>query len=178
MKIETRFAKAPESVTVCVIMGVAGSGKTTLGRALAKVIDGLFFDGDDYHPEVNIEKMSRGEALNDADRKPWLKRITILIKEAVLEQKPVIIACSALKKSYREELSSGEIPLKFVYLHASHEVLVKRLKSRYEKEAHFMQPKMLDSQLEALEKPQTALVLDATESVQVLVNRVEEAYFS
>lgn len=134
------------------VMGVSGSGKTTIGELLAKKLEISFFDGDNYHPEANVEKMAHGHPLNDDDRKGWLQRLNELAKEH--ENKGAVIACSALKKRYRKLLRQGLERITFVYLEGSFELISKRLAER---KGHFMPPELLRSQFEALEIPGDAI---------------------
>lgn len=129
-----------------VIMGVSGCGKSTVGERLA-VGQGLtFIDGDDLHPESNIDKMRRGEALDDADRAPWLRLVGETLAAA---PQPAVIGCSALKRAYRDMIrASAGVPVMFIHLHAPKPVLAKRVAGR---SGHFMPPGLLDSQFEALE---------------------------
>ena len=130
-----------------IVAGVSGSGKTTIGKLLAKKLNLPFEDADDYHPEANVEKMKAGHALNDADREPWLK----ILAEKLTEWKTqggAVLACSALKVSYRKTLSSKS-DAKWVFLDGSFEVLKSRLTSR---KNHFFKPVLLHSQIETLEE--------------------------
>lgn len=168
----TSVKSTPVIPVVYILMGVSATGKTTLGNALADATGGTFYDGDDYHPEENRLKMSRGEALNDDDRKPWLEILADLITErAKVKETPTFIACSALKKSYRDILRSGDPGLMFLHLHADPEILKKRIAERYEAGEHFMPPSLLDSQLETLEIPKDALPLNVSESPENLVTQ-------
>src|SRR3954453_14215391 len=108
----------PATVTVIVVMGVAGSGKTTVGTALAVALGWRFVDGDDHHAAASIAKMARGEALDDADRWPWLDRLAAIIVEALASDAGLVLACSALKADYRARLSGGDTDgrVRFVYL--------------------------------------------------------------
>ena len=136
-----------------VLMGVSGAGKTTVGRLLADKLGGLFVDGDDLHPQANVDKMRQGISLTDADRWPWLDKVAKAIREHD-GTKPLIVACSALKRSYRRQLG-GDFHL--VYLKGTPKEIARRLQDRSD---HFMLGVLLDSQFAALEEPDNALVLD------------------
>ncbi len=154
---------------VFILMGVSATGKTTLGHALASATGGAFFDGDDYHPESNRLRMASGESLDDSDRRPWLEILAALISERANHPTPTFIACSALKKSYREILRSEYPPLAFLFLTTDPEILRQRITERYEAGEHFMPPSLLVSQLETLETPGDALELDVSRPVPDLV---------
>ena len=141
---------------VIVLMGVAGSGKTTTGRQLAAELGWSFYDADDLHPRANVEKMSRGVPLNDADRKPWLESLRDLIRACLARDENAVLACSALKETYRAYLLIDE-RVKLVYLKGDFALIQQRLKSR---PAHFMKPELLASQFAALEEPAHALHVD------------------
>jgi gluconokinase len=151
-----------------IVMGVSGSGKTTFGTALAQALNWVFADADDYHPQSNVQKMARGEPLTDADREPWLQRLHALIEQHLLEQRPLVLACSALKASYRQTLTANLEGVKIVFLNGSRELIAGRMKSR----AHFMPPSLLESQLNTLEPPEDALVLDIGQPIEVMVRDV------
>jgi len=151
-------------------MGVTGAGKTTIGSLLAKDLGWEFADADDFHSAANKEKMSRGIALDDADREPWLEAIRAALLRWSSERRNVVLACSALKKSYRERLKIGP-EVKFVYLKGSYEVIYQRLLSRH---GHFATEKILSSQFEALEEPADAIVVDVGKSPEEIVNEIRE----
>lgn len=155
-----------------IVMGVSASGKTTLGRALAQATQGQFFDGDDFHPESNRTKMASGIPLSDEDRRDWLNSIAQLIASRKHDGRPVFIACSALKESYREILRIADPTLVLIFLTTDRETLRQRMVSRYESGRHFMPPELLDSQLAALEIPEEAIGLDASQPVAELVSTV------
>ena len=134
-----------------VIMGVSGCGKTTIARSLARSLRVKFLDADKFHPAANIEKMSSGTPLTDADREPWLDDVGARIGEAARERGLVVAGCSALKRTYRERLKqASDLDLLFVLLEGSRELLERRVNKRT---SHFMPPALLDSQLATLERP-------------------------
>lgn len=143
-------------------MGVSGSGKSTLGRCLAERLDSTFLEGDDFHSTDAIAKMRLGRPLEDADRWPWLDRVGAAAGAAVAREGIAVIACSALKRRYRERLATAAgIPLLFVLMDAHRELLPQRLTDRPD---HFMPASLLDSQLATLERPdadEPAITLDA-----------------
>lgn len=157
---------------VFILMGVSATGKTTLGNALAAVTGGAFYDGDDYHPEANRQKMASGTPLNDEDRRPWLEILAQLAETRAREATtPTFIACSALKESYRVLLRSRYRELAFLHLHASPTLLRQRITERYESGEHFMPPSLLDDQLNTLETPRDALLLDVSLPVESSVTQ-------
>jgi len=143
---------------VIVLMGVSGSGKTTIGSLLAQQLRWDFADADDYHPAANVEKMRNGTPLIDADRAPWLDALRSLIADWIDSGTSAVLACSALKLVYREKLRVNE-HVRVVYLKASTELLSRRLAER---RGHYMKKEMLESQLATLEEPSDAIVVDAT----------------
>lgn len=143
---------------IIVLMGVSGSGKTTVGKALSRQLGWTFVDADDFHPVANVEKMHRGEPLTDEDRRPWLTAIHQRLLEAAQRGENVVLACSALKHAYRDYLQHEEPEhISFVYLHGSEELIRQRLAART---GHFMNPTLLHSQFEALEAPDDAIEVD------------------
>jgi len=140
-------------------MGVSGAGKTTVGRLLAARLGCEFLDADDFHPPDNVAKMARGVALTDADRWPWLARLNALLRGRETQGARVVLACSALKQSYRERLAEGLARCRLVYLRVDPAVLRARLASR----AHrYMPASLLESQLATLEPPAQAIAVDAS----------------
>jgi carbohydrate kinase (thermoresistant glucokinase family) len=153
-------------------MGVAGAGKTTVGRALAAVLGWPFIEGDDFHPAANVEKMLRGVPLSEADRRPWLLRLREEIRRCVGAGHDAVVACSALKASHRDVLKVEGAQTRFVLLGAPQRLIRGRLTRR---PGHFMPAGLLDSQIEALEVPADALALDARRPVPELVASIREA---
>jgi len=139
-----------------VIMGVCGTGKTTVGRELAYGLEAEFRDADDYHPPENVAKMSDGMALTDLDREPWLDRLRGLIENRQSKAQRLVLACSALRESYRERLMPASGDLRFVFLYGERDLLVERMRARTD---HYMPPTLLDSQLATLEVPSPAEAL-------------------
>jgi gluconokinase len=141
-------AKSP----IIVVMGVSGSGKSSLGQALAQRLSGHFIEGDDLHPASNIEKMSAGIPLDDADRMPWLDGICIEINSRRSDGAPIVASCSALKKAYRDRLRSkvSDRDLQFIFLDGSLDVLFGRMQARKD---HFMPSLLLSTQIATLEPP-------------------------
>jgi gluconokinase len=135
---------------VIILMGVAGCGKSTIGALLAARNDGKFFDADDFHPESNIQKMASGTPLDDADRTPWLARLRSEVIDSATPNSLTILACSALKASYRKQLGVGTPSVTLIHLKGAHATLAERLTTR---SGHFMKSGMLESQLATLEEP-------------------------
>lgn len=152
-------------------MGAAGSGKTKVGKLLAAQLSWEFADGDDFHPPANIEKMSRGIPLTDEDRLPWLQSIRNAMQLWQAQGRNVILACSALKRSYRELLGIGPNAkdVKLIYLKGTYELLLERLHSR---KGHYMKEQMLASQLADLEEPDDALTVDVSKSPEEIVSEI------
>ena len=144
---------------IVVLMGVTGSGKTTLGRLLAGQLGWTFVEGDDFHPQANVQKMHRGEPLTDADRAPWLRALRARVDELAAAGRSAVVACSALKQAYRDVLADGRPEVMFVHLTAPAAVIRDRLDHR---RGHYMPPALLPSQLATLEEPAGVLAVDVT----------------
>lgn len=148
-----------------IVMGVSGCGKTTVGKQLAERLGLRFLDADDFHPSANIAKMRAGIPLQDSDRAPWLD---VLAQQLFMHRKAgVILACSALKQSYRDRLTSRVPEARFLYLKGSFQSILERIKVR----EHFMPESLLQSQFATLEEPENALVLEISQDPETLVNR-------
>lgn len=152
-----------------VLMGVAGSGKTTLGQALGRRLGWEFRDADGFHPPANIAKMSAGTPLQDEDRWPWLQAIRAHMESEHAAGRSGIIACSALKASYRKVLGQGQPWVRFVHLSGSRDLIEGRMRAR---EGHFMPVSLLDSQFATLESPDDAITLDIDRPPEALADEV------
>jgi carbohydrate kinase (thermoresistant glucokinase family) len=153
-------------------MGVAGSGKTTIGRRLAAELGWTFRDADAFHPPANIAKMTRGAPLDDADRQPWLAAIRKFIAETLARGGQAVVTCSALKENYRRILVSDRTHVKLVHLAGDYDLILRRLEQR---QGHFMKPAMLRSQFESLEPPGDALNVDIAQSPAAIVAQIRHA---
>jgi len=156
---------------IALLMGVSGSGKSTVGRALAAELDWRFLDADTLHPPANVAKMASGIPLTDADRWPWFDRIVAEMRRYAAAGKNVVIACSALKQAYRDRLAKGGA-VHFVYLKGDVETITPRLAGR---RGHFMPPSLLASQFATLEEPDDAIVVDIREPVAAQVAAITRA---
>lgn len=154
---------------VIIVMGVSGTGKSTVGQALADRLGWSFVDADDLHSQENRRKMAAGTPLTDADRQPWLMLLRARIEKALTHGEDVVLAFSALKRVYRERLSVDASRERWVYLHAPAAVIQARIEQRV---GHFMPPALLASQLSALEAPEDALSVDVTPPPDVVVVRI------
>lgn len=150
---------------IILLMGVSGVGKTAVGEALAQKLGWRFVDADNFHSAANVAKMHAGIGLDDADRAPWLQSLHDAIASWIAERESVVLACSALKESYRRELVIGP-EVKLVFLRADFAVVSEHLAHRH---GHFMNPALLQSQFETLEPPADAVIVDAAKSIPEVV---------
>lgn len=155
---------------IVIVMGVTGAGKTTIGRLLAEQSGWGFADADDFHPPANVEKMRQGIALNDDDRKPWLALLHNEIAHWISERRNVVLACSALKRNYREELAAGP-EVRFVYLKGSEDLIADRLRSRH---GHFAGEQILAGQFADLEEPENALMVEIASPPERIVEQIRK----
>jgi gluconokinase len=156
---------------IVIVMGVVGAGKTTVGRMLAAQLKWEFADADDFHPASNVEKIRNGIPLTDADREPWLDSLHRAIVEWIAIGKNVILACSALKSSYRSKLKVSQ-EVSFVYLKGSASLIAERLRTRH---GHFAGESILASQLADLEEPDDAVIVDISPAPQRIVEEIRKA---
>ena len=158
---------------IAVVMGVSGVGKTTIGTALARELGWRFLDADDFHPPHNVAKMAAGQPLNDEDRQPWLAILNGELRELEHRGESAVLACSALKQSYREQLARGLERLQWVHLEGDIDLIRARLAQRRHR---FMPAALLESQFAALERPHEAIVVDVSadmaDCVAAIVSRV------
>ena len=157
---------------ISLLMGVAGSGKTTVGRQLAAELHWPYYEADDFHSPANKEKMGRGVPLDDDDRAPWLASIRHAMGECVAQGRSAVFSCSALKEKYRQVLAAGLPDLRLFYLSGDRDLLLQRIAGRT---GHYMKPGMLDSQLATLEAPAHALALDISQTPADLVATIRRA---
>lgn len=158
---------------VFLLMGVAGSGKSTVGRKLAESLGWRFADADDFHPPANVAKIASGNPLTDDDRAPWLAELSAFIKARIAARENTVLACSALKAAYRHTLIEDPGCVKLVFLRGSPELIKTRLERR---QNHWAKPALLASQLEALEEPKDVLTLDIAPPPEVLVTAIRRHY--
>jgi carbohydrate kinase (thermoresistant glucokinase family) len=166
---------------IVIIMGVCGCGKTTVGHALANRLGWPFFDADDFHPPANVAKMATGVALTDEDREPWLDRLAAEMRGVARKGSHAVLACSALKESYRQRIARGlEDPqaasegteLRIVYLKGDAKTIEPRLALR---SGHFMPASLLQSQFAALEEPEHAMVIDIRQTTEAQAAQIAAA---
>ena len=163
---------AGSTAELVVVMGVAGSGKSTVGRLLAQRLRAEFLEGDELHPPRNVERMTAGIALTDADRRDWLLEIAQALADAHAGQHRLVVSCSALKRSYRETLRAASAGLAFVHLHADRALLERRVAART---GHYMPASLLDSQLQTLEPPDASERAASFDAAQPVAQIVEQA---
>ena len=152
-----------------IVMGVSGSGKSSVGQALAEHLGWDFYDADDFHPPANVAKMASGIPLDDSDRAPWLASLNELISTSLKADRPGVLACSALKERYRQRLIEGNTGVQIVYLKGNYELIWSRMEKRTD---HYMKPHMLKSQFETLEEPVNALTIDISMSADDIVREI------
>jgi gluconokinase len=155
------------------VMGVAGSGKSTLGKALARQLEWDFLDGDDFHPAENIAKMTAGIPLTDSDRTPWLEALNLQLVSVLTANHHPVLACSALKEKYRARLLAGTDGVAILYLKGNYELIRSRLLAR---ESHYMKEDLLQSQFDALEEPEEAVVLDISMPINKMLYTILSSY--
>jgi gluconokinase len=152
-----------------IVMGVSGCGKSSVGKALAENLGWDFYDADDFHPPANVSKMAGGIPLDDTDRAPWLASLNELVSSSLAQNRFGVLACSALKDRYRQQLMAGNDGAQIVYLKGDYELIWSRMEMRTD---HYMKPHMLKSQFETLEEPTNAIVVDVSMSVDEIVQEV------
>ena len=154
---------------VVILMGPMGCGKTTIGKMLAKKLGWPFYDGDDFHPKENVEKMRAGIALTDEDRKLWLKKLRDTIERWLKDNQSTILACSALKQAYRDILGVDQNRVRTVYLRGSYELLRNRIGER---QHPYMDKNLLRSQLDTLEEPKEGLSVDISATPEIIASAI------
>jgi len=158
-------------MTFLILFGVTGAGKTTIGLLLSSELGWPFYDADDFHPAANVEKMRQGIPLTDEDRRPWLESLRALIQSSLTDGKPGILACSALKETYRQYLHVGD-EVRYVYLRGEYNLIQRRLEGRV---GHYMNPALLRSQFKALEEPHHGeLVVDIDQVPAAITREIRE----
>ena len=152
-----------------ILMGVSGCGKTSVGIGLSEILGWPFYDGDDYHPQANIDKMAQGFPLNDNDRQPWLEKLHQLILEHLNANRSLIVASSALKTTYRLTLRGDRKDVLFIYLKGTFDLVYERMQDRSE---HYMKAEMLQSQYNDLEEPKEAIIISIDSPVDQIVKEI------
>ena len=157
---------------VIILMGVAGAGKTTIGKLLSEDLGWQFYDGDDFHPPANVVKMKQGIPLTDEDRTPWLDALRQLLLALVQKGEPAIVTSSALKQAYREHILGHSQDACFIYLRGDYDLIRDRLEQR---KGHFMKSDLLENQFQALEEPEGGLVVDIRQNPEAIVRYIKKA---
>jgi len=157
---------------VIVLMGVCGCGKTTVGKAMSDQLGWPFYDADEFHSAANVAKMEAGQPLTDEDRLPWLQDMANSIDRWTQQRQDAILACSALKSSYRQMLREGQPEIQFVFLTGDQALLEQRMANRKD---HYMPAQLLESQLETLEEPVDALVMDFDQPADQIARAICQA---
>lgn len=158
---------------IVIVMGVAGSGKTSVGRLLAARLGWAFYDADDFHSSANIAKMSAGQSLTDEDRASWLTALADLLRNLIADASSAVLACSALKRAYRQQLCVAPQQVRFVYLQGDYALIWERLQTRV---GHYMKPEMLASQFAALEAPTDALIINIAQPPAQIVAEIIQGF--
>src|SRR5262245_39229416 len=153
-------------------MGVSGSGKTTIGQLLAQDLGWPFYDGDDFHPQANIDKMRQGISLTDEDRDSWLTTLRHHIDTLLNNRQSAVLACSALKQAYRNRLGGDRPAVRFIYLKGDYALIRQRLQKR---QGHFMNADLLASQFATLEEPKGMPAIDIAQEPKAIVERIKQA---
>ena len=154
---------------IVIVMGVSGSGKSTIGEMLASALNWGFCDADSFHSPANLQKMSQGIPLKDGDRIPWLAAMQKAIALWLQEERNMVLACSALKSSYRQMLDCDPEQMRFVYLQGNFDLIQQRLAMR---QHHFMNPQLLQSQFDTLEEPESAIYIDISQPPAAIVRQI------
>jgi gluconokinase len=161
--------KARVNTRFFIVMGVSGCGKSSVGKSLADALGWDFYDADDFHPPENVAKMANGVPLDDSDRAPWLASLHELISSSLKADHPGVLACSALKERYRQQLLDRNDGVQIVHLKGGYDLIWSRMERRTE---HYMKPHMLKSQFEVLEEPTNALTMDVALSLDEIVREI------
>jgi len=151
-----------------IYMGVSGCGKTTVGKMTAEALGVPYYEGDVYHPQDNVEKMSRGIPLNDEDRDQWLQKLSDLLQEKLAKGESGVLSCSALKEKYRDRLNVDPQRVHFIYLKGPYELILNRMTAR---SAHYMPAELLQSQFDTLEEPEDIFTIDIDQSPEAILNK-------
>ena len=157
---------------IIILMGVSGSGKTTIGQLLAQDLGWPFYDGDDFHPQANIDKMRQGVPLTDADRDSWLTALRRQIDTLLANRQSAVLACSALKQAYRDRLGGDRPEVRFIYLKGDYALIRQRLQKR---QGHFMPADLLKSQFATLEVPEDVPAINISQTPEIIVNSIKRA---